>query len=257
MVLAAVVSMSSAFGKGFGPFQVGIYGAQTVIVDNEHGIDILLHAARSLDGTVDFVHTLEEERYGDDAHREYAFVLGHACNHRRAAGAGAATHACGDENHLDVLGEYLLYVGHAFESRRLAGFGLTAGAKSSGGLGAEQHLGGDRQGHQRLAVGIKHHKVNAAHALAVHVCNGVATAAANAHGYYFGSCGSAVSVAAVIFGYQLGIFGFCHNWRMKRGDYSSSASSSSGVEKKSTSLPLRVSTACFSLLGLAVAESLP
>ena len=46
---------------------------------------------------------LEQERLGDDADGERPGLAGHLGHDRRRAGAGAAAHAAGDEDHVGAL----------------------------------------------------------------------------------------------------------------------------------------------------------
>ena len=170
------------FGECLAPFQIGINVAQTVVVDHKHCVDICLQAFRSVDSAGYLADAFEEERNRDDTYGQDFFLLGYAGNHGSAAGSGAATHAGGDEHHLHVVGEEFLYFGYALFGSCCTDFRLSSGTETSGGLGAEKNLCRDRERNQGLAVGVENYEIHAFHALARHICHGVATAAADAHG---------------------------------------------------------------------------
>ena len=75
----------------------------------------------------------ELERLGHYADREDAFLARRARDHRGGAGAGATSHAGGDEGHMDA-GEMRLDVGHCLFRRRRADVGLGARAEALGDM---------------------------------------------------------------------------------------------------------------------------
>jgi hypothetical protein len=126
----------------------------------------LLHAAVAL----------ELEGLGHHADREDAHLLGHAGDDGGRAGAGAAAHAGGDEDHVRAV--------HAPRgsaprppARGFALLGLAAGAQA---VGAELHELVRLAAVERLRVGVGAEELHALHALRDHVFDGVAAAAADA-----------------------------------------------------------------------------
>ena len=73
---------------------------------------------------------LEEERLGHDADGERAFFAGELRDDGRRAGAGAAAHAGGDEDHVGA-GDELLDALHVLERRLAALLGVGAGAEAA------------------------------------------------------------------------------------------------------------------------------
>ena len=103
---------------------------------------------------------LEAERLGDDAHGERADVAGEPRDDRRGAGAGAAAHAGGDEDHVGALQQALDLV-LLLERGLVAELGVRARAEAARDAAAEVH--GDVGGRllQRLEVGVDGHELDA------------------------------------------------------------------------------------------------
>ena len=76
---------------------------QTLVRDDDEGVDLLAQALDALLGLVRAPPALEGERPGDDADRERAEALGRLGDDRGGAGAGAAALAGGDEDHVGAL----------------------------------------------------------------------------------------------------------------------------------------------------------
>ncbi len=197
------------FSKCLAPLQVGVDSSESVVVDDQHGIDIALQTSSTVDGARDLIHSLEEERNGDDADCENAFLLGHPRHNGRATGACATTHTGGDKHHLYIRSEEFFDFRHTLLGGLLTDFRFTARTKTTGGFRAEQHFGCHRQGLEGLSVGIEHHKIHAFYTLTVHIGHGVATATTDTHcndcrvlGHDF--------AAVVVFLYQIEVFGFFH-----------------------------------------------
>ena len=80
-------------------------------------------------GRLEAARPFEVERLGDDADGEDAHLAGDARDHRRRAGAGAAAHAGGDEEHVRAVDRLADAVDRLF-GRRLARLRLGAGAQA-------------------------------------------------------------------------------------------------------------------------------
>ena len=97
--------------------------------------------------------SLEREGLGHHGHREGADVLRHLRDDGGRAGAGAAPHAAGDEDHIGALEEIEdLLVG--LERGVAADLRIGAGAETAGQLGTELELDRRHAGHERLLVGV-------------------------------------------------------------------------------------------------------
>ena len=83
--------------------EVGIDAAQALVVDDEQGIDVLGHLLHAVEGLVNLLVALETEGDGDDAYGEDAHLLGDLGDDGCGTGAGAATHAGGDEGHAGAV----------------------------------------------------------------------------------------------------------------------------------------------------------
>ena len=121
----------------------------------------------------------ERERLGHHRHRQDAEFPGHFRHHRRRAGAGAAAHAGGEEQHVAPL------ISSAMRSRSssaawrpISGFG--ARAQALGDARAELQLHFGLVALQRLRIGVGADELHALHALRDHVVDRVAAAAADA-----------------------------------------------------------------------------
>ena len=152
---------------------------QPVVRDDDEGVDLLLEALDALLGLHRAATTLEGERAGDDADGEGAEALGHLGDDRRAAGAGAAALAGGDEDHVGAL-EHLLDLLAVLLGGLATDLGVAAGAEAAGELAAdvELHVGVAHQ--QRLRVGVDGDELDALQAGVDHAVDGVDAAAADA-----------------------------------------------------------------------------
>ena len=146
---------------------------QLLVEDDDQRVDRLFKFFEAVLGQAHalafVVEGLGHHRHGEDA--EFARHLG---DDRRGAGAGAAAHAGRDEGHVGAaqrVGDLL--------ARRLgvlaADVRLAAGAETR----AELQLDAGAHVLQRLGVGVGADELNALHALADHVLDGIATRAAD------------------------------------------------------------------------------
>ena len=149
---------------------------QLVVEDHDQRVDVGLELGDAGVGRLHAPVALELERLGDDADRQDAHLLGDARDHRRRAGAGAAAHAGGDEQHVRALDRLADAVDRLL-GRGLAGFRLGAGAEAGG---AELDQVVRRRAVERLRVGVGADELDALHALRDHVLDRVAAAAADA-----------------------------------------------------------------------------
>ena len=121
----------------------------------------------------DAATALEGERAGDDADGERARGLGDLGDDRRAAGAGAAALAGGDEDHVGAL-EHLFDLVAVLLGGLAADLGIGPGAEAAGELAAdvELHVGVAHQ--QRLRVGVDGDELDALQPGVDHPVDGVA-----------------------------------------------------------------------------------
>ena len=125
----------------------------------------------------------EGERAGDHRDGQDAQLLGDLSDHRCPAGAGTATHAGGDEDHVgatEQLGDPLTIFHRGLTTHVRVG----TGAEPLGDLAAElQHgLGGDAL--ERLGIGIGADELHPFDAALDHVIDGIAAAATDADDLY-------------------------------------------------------------------------
>ncbi len=134
----------------------------------------------AVEGLHDFALPFEEEGDGDDADCEQAALAGDFGHHGSRAGAGAATHAGGDEHHLGAVVKEGRDIVGALLGGEAGNLGVASGSEAAGGVGAEQHAVGHRRVIERLAVGVAHRERNFVDVLLEHVVDGVVAAAPHA-----------------------------------------------------------------------------
>ena len=86
-----------------------------------------LHAVQRL---VNLLVALETEGDGDNADGEDVHLAGALCHDGSCAGAGAASHSCGDEGHACAVGEELLDLLDGLEGSLASLLGFVAGAET-------------------------------------------------------------------------------------------------------------------------------
>ena len=126
---------------------------QPVVRNDDHRVDMRLEL---LDGGVCLAHaarTLKGEGLRHHAHRETPRLLGCLRDDRRRAGAGAATHASHDEDHVRTC-DHLCDLLVAFVRGRSARLRAAAGAEAARRAGAEAKPVGRERGINCLDVGI-------------------------------------------------------------------------------------------------------
>ena len=125
------------------------------------------------------LRALERERARHDADGQGTKLAGGLGDDRRAARAGAAAFARGDEDHVRAL-ERLLDLVAALERCRLADLGIRAGAEAArrGGADVELHVGVAHE--QRLRVGVHRDELDALEAGVDHAVDRVGSSAADA-----------------------------------------------------------------------------
>ena len=131
-------------------------------------------------GRLDTARALEGERASDHTDGQRANLLGDLRHDGGAAGAGAAAHAGGDEDHVRAFQH--LYSSSADSSVALRPVsGSPPEPKAAGQLFTNTHARGGLREHQRLGIGVDGHKVNAVQAFVDHAVDGITAAAANTH----------------------------------------------------------------------------
>ncbi len=122
----------------------------------------------------------EREWLGDHGHGQDAHFLGQLRHHRRGAGAGAAAHAGGDEDHVRTL-QRVHDALAIFQRGLTADFRIRACAQALGDVGAELQLQLGAAVLDRLRVGVGGDEFHAIDVGVDHVRDGIATAAADTH----------------------------------------------------------------------------
>ena len=153
--------------------------AQPVVRDGDEGVDLLLEQLGVLLGHELAAHALEAERLRDHADRQRAEVLGDLGDDRRGAGAGAAAHAGGDEDHVGVL-ERLVDLLRVLLGGALTDARVGAGAEAARHLVADADLVRRVALEERLRIGVHADELDAHHLGADHPVDGVAAAATDA-----------------------------------------------------------------------------
>ncbi len=98
------------------------------------------------------------------------------------AGAGAAAHAGGDEDHIGAFEHFVQLLGR-FLGRLAAHLRVAARTQAAGQLFADAHAGGGPGQVQRLGIGVDCHEIDALQALVDHAIDGIAATASNAHDF--------------------------------------------------------------------------
>ena len=121
-----VVGLSEGIEKR----EFGVDFAQSLVVDDEQGVDVLRHLLHAVECLVNLAVAFEAEGDGDDAHGEDAHLLRLLCDDGCCAGASATAHAGGDEGHARAIVEHVVDVLQAFLGGGTCLFGTVAGAKT-------------------------------------------------------------------------------------------------------------------------------
>ena len=130
-------------------------------------------------GLVAAALALERERPGHHADGQRAELAGDGGDDGRAAGAGAAALAGGDEHHVGAA-QQLLDLVLGVLGGLAADLGVGAGAEAAGGVAADVELDVGVAHQQRLRVGVDGDELHALEALLDHPVDGVDAAAADA-----------------------------------------------------------------------------
>ena len=166
--------------KGIGKGDLLVGGKlQPLVGDDDQGVH---PGAQVLDAPLGLLHTaaaLEVEGLGHHAHGEDAQLLGDVGHDGGRAGAGAAAHTGGDEDHVGLL-QHLGDLVAALLGGLAAHLGVAARALALGELLTDLYLVGRGGIFQRLLVRIHGDKVHALHAGAHHAVDYIAAAAAHA-----------------------------------------------------------------------------
>ena len=149
---------------------------QLVVEDDDQRVDVGLELGDAGVGRLQAARPFEVEGLGHHADGEDAHLARHARDHRRGAGARAAAHAGGDEEHVRAVDGLADAVDRFFRGSA-ARFRLGTGTEA-GRAQLDQVMRG--RAVERLRVGVGADEVHALHALVDHVLDGVAAAAAHA-----------------------------------------------------------------------------
>ncbi len=152
---------------------------EALVGDNDEGIDLALQLLDALFGLLHPAAALKAERLGDDADGQDALLTGDLGHNGRAARAGAAAHAGGDEHHVGIL-QRLGDLGAALLRTLAAHLGVAAGALTMGQLLADLNFIGGAGNVERLLIGIDRDEIHAAGPGTHHAVDHVVAAAADA-----------------------------------------------------------------------------
>src|SRR3569623_1041903 len=152
---------------------------QLLVGNGDQRIDVLRQLFNALLRHQQALLALERKRLGQHRHGKDAEFARRLRDAGRAAGARAAAHAGGDEQHVDALDPFDDAVA-IFHRRLAAHVRIGAGAEALGDAGAELQHGAGRRITQRLRIGVGAHELHALDAALHHVFDRVAAAAADA-----------------------------------------------------------------------------
>ena len=125
------------------------------------------------------------------------YALGNLGNDGCCTGAGAATHTCGDEKHLGVVGDSFAYFVFVLQGEVAGALGYAAGTKS-----AKYYLVWHRARCKCFGIGVTDYEVHTMDALTVHVVDGIAAATTDTDYFDFGGL--------LLNGFKLHCCGWCH-----------------------------------------------
>ena len=151
---------------------------QPLVGDDDQGVHL---APELLDAGLSLLHpaaALKGEGLGDHAHGEQTGLLGDVGHNGGRAGAGAAAHAGGDEDHVGIL-QGLGDLAPALLGGLAAHLRVGARPLAAGELLTDLDLVGGAGSGQRLLVRIDGDKIHTLHAGAHHAVDHVAAAAAH------------------------------------------------------------------------------
>jgi len=159
--------------------RIALERQELLVGDRDERVDGRLELLKPLLGGLAALVALEEEGLGDDGHRQGLHLPSDVGDHRRRAGAGAATHAGGDEDHvgaLEELGDLVARLGGGLPASLRVG----AGAQPAGQLlpDLQPHRRAIRR--QRLDVGVEGDEVHPLQARRDHRVDRVAPRSADA-----------------------------------------------------------------------------
>ena len=152
---------------------------QAVVLDHDQRLEPVAQALDSLLCLLRALPALEVERLRDDADRERSELAAELGDDRRAARAGAAALAGGDEDHVRAL-ERLLQLVAALLRGGETDCGIRACAEAAGGGRADVDLDVGVADHQRLGVRVHRDELDAGQPGVHHPVDGVRAAAADA-----------------------------------------------------------------------------
>ncbi|MNQ91782.1 hypothetical protein D3C85_1071780 [compost metagenome] len=155
-------------------------GQQFFVGDGDQRVDAFRQGANALLSDLHALLAFKRERTGHHCDGENTHFLRHLGDHRSSAGAGTATHAGGDEDHVAALQHF----GDAlavFHGRLPADFRVGAGAQAFGHARTQLQDGARTDVLQRLCIGIGADELDAFDVVLRHVVDRIAAAAAHAN----------------------------------------------------------------------------
>ncbi len=167
--------------------EAGLLGGhlqQAVVGNGDDGVHDLAHLVDTLFGLLHAAAALEVEGFGHHGHGERAGLLGGLGDDRRGAGARAAAHAGGDEDHVGAL-QQLADLVDAFQGGVAAHLRVGARAQPLGEFGSQLDGVVGERFLNVLGVGVRGDEAHAGQARLDHVVDGVSAAASAADDFDF------------------------------------------------------------------------
>jgi hypothetical protein len=153
---------------------------QALVRNGDQRVDAGLELLHPFVGLLHAPLAFEGERLGHHPDGERAELFRHLGDHRRGAGAGAAAHAGGDEDHVGV-GEVLAQPLDVFLRRAFAHVGVATGAEAARQLLAELDFDRRQIGAQRLRIRVGGDEVDSGKARRDHGVDRVTASATDTH----------------------------------------------------------------------------
>jgi hypothetical protein len=165
---------------------------KAVVRDDNQGIDLGHQILKSFLSNLVAMTAFKTEGFGDYGDGQGAALLGYLSYNRDRAGARAAAHTGGDEDHIRT-GNCLPNLINAFFSCFVPHKVITAGTKTAGNPLTELYAHGCFSHRQRLGIRIHNDEFNTTNLFTYHAGHGIAAAAAHANDLYLCATGDITS----------------------------------------------------------------
>ncbi len=119
-------------GECFRDLQIAVHFPDLFIVDDQQGIDVILHFGNPVQSLCDPSRTFIFERDGDNTNSQDAHILRSLCNNGGGSCAGTSAHAGCYKHHPRICRQCILDLIEAFNGSLFANIGLVARTSSFG-----------------------------------------------------------------------------------------------------------------------------